>query len=162
MLLFLQLAGGFFLYLNVYAYFPMTKIEVFPQQAHSTWNVGNTAARTQSHGPEGCSCSAIEVLFRKLPPLSEIRGRGGINKKRNYPNKFHIGTLGPVLCPDTELIGMFFLYVNEVQYYMSLPTQVLCIGSHPSMVPTPLNLKFFFSFLWKIRRFPKKCNPRFW
>ena len=73
-LLFLQFAGGFFVYLNVYDYFPMTKIEVFPQQVHSTWNVGNTAARTQSHGQEGCSCSAIEVLFRKIPSLSETRG----------------------------------------------------------------------------------------
>ena len=63
----------FFVYLIVYAYFPMTKIEVFPQQVHSTWNVGNTAARTQPHGQEGCSCSAIEVLFRKLPSLSETR-----------------------------------------------------------------------------------------
>ena len=72
-LLFLQFAGAFFVYLNVYDYFPMTKIEVFPQQVHSTWNVGNTAARTQSHGQEGCSCSAIEVLFRKLPSLSETR-----------------------------------------------------------------------------------------
>ena len=72
-LLFLQFVGGYLSYLNVYAYFPMTKIEVFPQQVHSTWNVGNTAARTQPHGQEGCSCSAIEVLLRKLPPLSETR-----------------------------------------------------------------------------------------
>ncbi len=55
----------------------MTKIEVFPQQVHSTGNVGNTAARTQSHGQEGCSCSAMEVLLRKLPSLSETRGKLG-------------------------------------------------------------------------------------
>ena len=72
-LLFLQFVGGYLSYLNVYAYFPMTKIEVFPQQVHSTGNVGNTAARTQSQGQEGCSCSAIEVLLRKLPSLSETR-----------------------------------------------------------------------------------------
>ena len=72
-LLFLQFVGVFFVYLNVYDYFPMTKIEVFPQQVHSTGNVGNTAARTQSHGQEGCSCSAMEVLLRKLPSLSETR-----------------------------------------------------------------------------------------
>ena len=29
---FLQFVGGYLSYLNVYAYFPMTKIEVFPQQ----------------------------------------------------------------------------------------------------------------------------------
>ena len=30
-LLFLQFVGGFFVHLNVYDFFPMTKIEVFPQ-----------------------------------------------------------------------------------------------------------------------------------
>ena len=72
-LLFLQFVGGFFVYLNVYDFFPMTKIEVFPQQVHSTRNVGNTAARPQSHELETSSCSPIEVLFRKLPSLSETR-----------------------------------------------------------------------------------------
>ena len=85
-LLFLQFAGAFFVYLNVYDFFPMTKIEVFPQQVHSTWNVGNTAARTQPHGQEGCSCSAIEVLFRKLPSLSETRGQ----KYNNFQFKYNL------------------------------------------------------------------------
>ena len=42
----------------------MTK---FPQQVHSAWNVGNTAARTQPHGQGRLLlyCSAIEVLWRE-------------------------------------------------------------------------------------------------
>ena len=73
MLLFLQFAGGFLSYLYVYNNFPISKNEVFPQQAHSIHYGGNTPAIPFFPEQAAYYPSAISMLFKKLPPLSEWR-----------------------------------------------------------------------------------------
>ena len=55
----------------------MTKNEVFPQQAHSRHYGGNTPAIPFFPEQAAYYPSAISMLFKKLPPLSETRKEEG-------------------------------------------------------------------------------------